>query len=102
LITITGIGGMGKTRLALATARRFLHPTTNQPVAPFADGIYFIDLVSLTAPDQMETAVANVLHLHLTAGNDHSSRQQLIDYLSSKRVCFKWVEGKNRRRQKGF
>lgn len=85
LITIAGIGGMGKTRLALATAEQFLHAATSQPVAPFADGIYFIDLVPLTAPDQMETAVADVLHLHLT-GNGRSPRQQLIDYLSNKQM----------------
>ena len=86
LITITGIGGMGKTRLALATAERFLHPTTSQPVAPFADGIYFIDLVPLATPDQLETAVADVLNLQLMSGNGRSPRQQLIDYLSNKQM----------------
>jgi hypothetical protein len=86
LITITGIGGMGKTRLALAAAKQFLHPPTSQPIVPFADGIYFIDLVLLTAPDQIETAVAQAFHLQLMSGNGRSLRQQLIDYLSSKQM----------------
>ncbi|WP_420642374.1 AfsR/SARP family transcriptional regulator [Candidatus Leptofilum sp.] len=86
LITITGIGGMGKTRLALAVTKLFLHPKTAQPMTPFADGIYFIDLVPLTAPDQIETAVAEVLHLQLTMGNGRSPRQQLLDYLSGKQM----------------
>ena len=86
LITITGFGGMGKTRLALATAQRFLHPTDAQPIAPFVDGVYFIDLVPLSAPEQIETAVAETLHLQVTPGNDHSPRQQLIDYLSNKQM----------------
>jgi hypothetical protein len=86
LTTITGLGGMGKTRLALAAAQRFLHPRTSQPTAPFSDGICFINLVPLTAPEQMETAVAEQLHLQLTGGNNRSPRQQLIDYLRSKQM----------------
>lgn len=86
LITLTGIGGMGKTRLALSTAKQFLHPTTSQPIAPFADGIYFIDLVPLTAPDQIETAVAEAFHLQLTSANGRSPRQQISDYLGHKQI----------------
>ncbi|MCB0018642.1 MAG: AAA family ATPase, partial [Anaerolineales bacterium] len=84
LITLTGLGGMGKTRLALATARHFLQPQTAQPTAPFADGIYLIDLIPLTTPTQIETAVAEALHLHLSAGG--SARQQIIDYLRDKQL----------------
>ena len=39
LLTITGTGGMGKTRLALKVASEYLKPDT-----PFRDGIYFVSL----------------------------------------------------------
>ena len=40
LVTITGVGGMGETSLALATGRRL---TAKQP-PPFKDGIWFVPL----------------------------------------------------------
>ncbi|KAA3661266.1 MAG: transcriptional regulator, partial [Chloroflexi bacterium] len=42
LITIVGSGGMGKTRLALALAEKFLQSTSN-----FANGIFFVPLAGI-------------------------------------------------------
>jgi predicted ATPase/transcriptional regulator with XRE-family HTH domain len=50
LITLTGVGGTGKTRLALAVATYLTHPVTSADFLPhpFKDGIYFIALETVT------------------------------------------------------
>jgi non-specific serine/threonine protein kinase len=50
LLTLTGMGGTGKTRLALETAERAL--------ADFPDGVWFVDLAPVTDPSRVETSVA--------------------------------------------
>jgi predicted ATPase/DNA-binding SARP family transcriptional activator len=53
LITLIGSGGVGKTRLALATAEALLDD--------FQDGVWLVELASLTDPDRIPQAVANTL-----------------------------------------
>jgi predicted ATPase len=55
LLTLTGIGGSGKTRLALECARRLLDD--------HADGVWFIDLAPLSAPERVAFACASVFGL---------------------------------------
>lgn len=55
LVTLTGTGGVGKTRLAIETARRRL------PVTP--DGVWLVDLAPLADPEQVQQAVAGTLHV---------------------------------------
>ena len=55
LVTLTGAGGIGKTRLALRTA----HELTEA----FADGAYFVDLSHLTDPDLVADTIASALGL---------------------------------------
>ena len=57
LITLTGPGGTGKTRLAIAIAR---HLAANHPTA-FPDGYYFVDLAPLTEPGLFLPALAEAL-----------------------------------------
>jgi predicted ATPase/class 3 adenylate cyclase len=59
-LTLTGPGGVGKTRLALDVARRALHR--------FADGVYFIALESLTEPMLVPGAIAEQIGLKPEAG----------------------------------
>jgi predicted ATPase/DNA-binding SARP family transcriptional activator len=55
LVTLTGVGGVGKTRLALETATR---------AAPdFPDGAYFVDFSGLTEPSLVTGHVAAALDL---------------------------------------
>lgn len=53
LVTLTALGGMGKTRLALAVAAR-LEPT-------FAGGAWFVDLSGIRRPDAVLAALGEVL-----------------------------------------
>ncbi|MEO8132588.1 MAG: winged helix-turn-helix domain-containing protein [Betaproteobacteria bacterium] len=50
LVTLTGIGGCGKTRLAIKLAERVL--------GSFADGVRFVDLADVGEPDRVALAVA--------------------------------------------
>ncbi|MDL4816662.1 ATP-binding protein [Actinomadura opuntiae] len=54
LVTVAGPGGVGKTRLALAVAADL----GGDPSGDFADGVWFVDLVPVTEPDRVGSAVA--------------------------------------------
>lgn len=53
LVTLTGVGGTGKTRLAQAVAHQLL--------PAFADGVYFIELAAITDPELVALAIAQPL-----------------------------------------
>ena len=60
LVTLTGTGGIGKTRLALAAARRLL--------PKFADGVWVAELAPLADPALVPAAVAAALGIEFPAG----------------------------------
>ena len=60
LVTLTGTGGAGKTRLGLQVAAGLLDGT--------GDGVWFADLAPLTDPDLVAVTVANVLGLREEPG----------------------------------
>ncbi len=55
LVTLTGTGGTGKTRLALAVAETLL--------GDFADGVHFVDLSTLRDPATVAPAIARAVGL---------------------------------------
>ena len=76
LVTLTGPGGVGKTRLALQSA----HGLTRT----FQDGVWFVDLAPLRDPGLVAAAVCQVLNLW-----DQSARWtlgNLADYLADRRI----------------
>jgi len=76
LVTLTGVGGVGKTRLALRSAHE-LHRA-------FPDGVWLVDLAGLTDPGLVAHTVAAALGLR-----DESSRgalTRLAEQLAGRRV----------------
>ena len=67
LVTLTGAGGAGKTRLAIQVAA--------ETAAEFADGVWYVDLAPITDPDVVQVTVARALGLPDQPG------QQTIDVL---------------------
>ena len=61
LVTIAGVGGMGKTRLAIEIAHR-LAPT-------YPDGVYFADLSPATTADAVVNQIAAAVRLELLSGD---------------------------------
>ncbi|MEV1245541.1 LuxR C-terminal-related transcriptional regulator [Nonomuraea sp. NPDC049750] len=64
-VTALGPGGVGKTRLALAVA--------TQAAGDYGDGVWFVDLVPVTDPGMIATAVAGALGLGEPPGRDMSA-----------------------------
>lgn len=60
LVTLTGAGGVGKTRLAMQVAA--------QIDGSFSDGVWFVDLAPVTEPDLVPVAVTRTLGLPDQAG----------------------------------
>jgi predicted ATPase/class 3 adenylate cyclase len=62
LVTLTGAGGCGKTRLALRVAEHV--------VAGSDDGVWFVDLASVREPEQVAAAVAAALDVRTESARD--------------------------------
>jgi predicted ATPase/DNA-binding SARP family transcriptional activator/DNA-binding CsgD family transcriptional regulator len=76
LLTMTGTGGAGKTRLTLQVAQDL--------VDRYRDGIWLVELASLADPTQVAQAVAGVLGIAEQAGQ--SLVTTLVDALQSKHL----------------
>ncbi len=66
LVTLTGAGGSGKTRLATETAVRVLDGAAGSPPAP--DGVWFVELAPVTDPADLAAAVLDGLGVREVAG----------------------------------
>ncbi len=77
LVTLLGIGGTGKTRLAKAVGRA--------ATARFPEVVWFIDLVPLANEADIYTGIAAALGLSMQSG---ASRSQLVNAISLRRALF--------------
>jgi predicted ATPase/transcriptional regulator with XRE-family HTH domain len=76
LVTLVGLAGIGKTRLALQVAHsqldRFLH------------GVFFVSLAPLTSPETIVTTIANAIGFQFYEATE--PQVQLLRYLQTKRM----------------
>jgi predicted ATPase len=76
LLTLTGSGGVGKTRLALAVAHELLDA--------FADGAVFVDLAPLADPTLVVPTIARALEV--PDAGDHPLLQRVIEALHRRQL----------------
>ena len=76
LLTITGVGGTGKTRLAQAIAYESL--------AEFTDGVYFINLAAIENPELVMPIIGQTLGVRQEGGKP--LKECLNEYLHEKKM----------------
>ena len=76
LLTLTGPGGVGKTRLGLQVAEQVLEQ--------FADGVCFVALTSISEPALVPSAIAQALQVKQGAGQ--SVAEALVQYLRERQL----------------
>ncbi len=76
LLTLTGPGGVGKTRLGVATATAL--------VDDYADGVCFVSLASVIDPDQVIPAIVKTFGLW--EDGERPLLEQVLDYLRNKHL----------------
>ncbi|WP_055408711.1 LuxR C-terminal-related transcriptional regulator [Frankia sp. ACN1ag] len=76
LVTLTGPGGVGKTRLGTEAARRL--------AGEFSGGVAFVELAEVTNPDHIALAIAETMRLRIESGI--SPLDALCGYLSTHRL----------------
>ncbi|HVR33917.1 MAG TPA: AAA family ATPase [Acidimicrobiia bacterium] len=78
LVTLTGVGGTGKTRLSLQVAAELADR--------FADGVRYVELAAVTDADAVPAAVAAVLGIRHEPGQPDAVRDRVIDQLRGHKV----------------
>jgi predicted ATPase/class 3 adenylate cyclase/DNA-binding CsgD family transcriptional regulator len=76
LVTLTGAGGVGKTRLAIQVA--------SQVAGDFDDGVWYVDLAPIADPSLVPVAMAGALGLPDQPG--HSTTVTLIRFVEGRRM----------------
>lgn len=73
LLTLTGVGGIGKTRLAIEFAMR--------KQSEFPGGVFYIPLTSVNSSEKIVPAIADELDFRFSGSTD--PKEQLLTYLST-------------------
>ncbi len=76
LLTLTGVGGTGKTRLALHVAQKV--------AADYTDGVVFIDLSAVQSPDQVPSIMLQGLAVR--DANNYSAQESIQQHLRDKHM----------------
>lgn len=78
LLTLTGPGGVGKTRLAMAAGAALL--------ANFGDGVFFVPLETVTEPALLITQITRSLNIETLWGKSKSLLEVLKTHLREQRI----------------
>lgn len=81
LLTLTGLGGIGKSRLAIEVATIL----SAEKRITFQHGVFFVPLAALANPDGIVLAIGKALGLVLEPGLD-SAKEQLLEHLGPRRL----------------
>jgi predicted ATPase/DNA-binding winged helix-turn-helix (wHTH) protein len=76
VLSLTGAGGVGKTRLALRLAHNLLND--------FSDGVWLVDLAPLSDPDLVAQTIAAAIGIR--EGPQRSARDALVDKLRDRQL----------------
>lgn len=74
LVTVTGVGGVGKTRVALEAARR--------DAVRRSDGLWWCELAPVSDPEDVPAAVSTALGVRSTEGEGHAAA--VVDFLGGR------------------
>lgn len=80
LLTIVGLGGAGKTRLAIRAAAEIAQE--NSPL--FKDGVHFVPLAAQQDPDRLAVTIAGILDFPLSGTSEPN--EQLVNFLRNKQM----------------
>ena len=79
LLTLTGPGGIGKTRLAIRAVTKSFHN--------YADGTYFVPLEGIASADYLVHAIADAIQFKIDSLETQlDSKHQLLDYLKNRSI----------------
>ena len=78
ILTLTGTGGTGKTRLAQQAAAELIDS--------FEHGVFFVDLAAVREPAQVVPAIAGTLDVRETMGEARPLFEILKDYLKNRQM----------------
>jgi len=78
LVTITGLGGVGKSRLSLEVAARRL--------PEHAEGVWFVELAGVMLAEALPTTIATALRLDLAAAATRGATAALVDHVRDKHL----------------
>jgi predicted ATPase/DNA-binding SARP family transcriptional activator len=85
LVTLTGPGGTGKTRLGLQVAADLIARAAGAaPAAGFLDGVFFVSLAPVRDPDQVAGAIVRSLGLH--EAESRPPQASLIEHLRDRQI----------------